>query len=132
MSERLQSDLKYWNRWFFIGVGLVMLVICLSVTGFHLPQLPSTIGDKVNHLLAYGVLMGWFGQLFKQKRNRYFIATALVLLGVSMEFVQGTMSHRYFEWFDAGANTLGVLLAVVALVFGADGILRRFEELILK
>ena len=128
----MRSGLRYWYIWLSVGFGLVALVIYLSVAGFYMPQSPFKIGDKLNHLLAYGVLMGWFGQLFLRWRHRYFIAIALVLLGVSMEFVQGTMAHRTFEWLDAGANSLGVVIAIVALAFGAEKILRKFEVLALS
>jgi len=123
----MRSGLRYWYIWLSIGFGLVALVIYLSVAGFYMPQTPFKVGDKLNHLLAYGVLMGWFGQLFLRWRHRCFIAIALVLLGVGMEFVQGTMAHRTFEWLDASANTLGVVIAIAALAFGAERILRQFE-----
>jgi len=128
LSIRLESNLTYWNRWFLVGVGLIGLVVYLSLAGFHLPQIPSSMGDKVNHLLAYGVLMGWFGQLYRSWRHRFIIAVALIFLGGGMEFVQGTTAHRYFEWLDAFANTMGVAGGLLALTMGADGILRWFES----
>ena len=104
-------------------------MVYLSLARLQLPQVPSTIGDKINHLLAYGVLMGWFGQLLTNWRHRMFCALALILLGISMEFLQGMTSYRFFEWQDALANSLGVVFGLAALYFGADKILLWFESL---
>lgn len=125
------GGLRFWRSWLCLGAGLVALVVFLSLT--NLSQMPTTtLGDKVDHLLAYGVLMGWFGQLFIGWRSRFIVAAALVALGVAMEFLQGLTGYRYFEWLDACANVLGVLLGFGALALGADKILCRFERLVLR
>jgi len=73
--------------------------------------------------------MGWFGQLLTDWRHRIPCALALILLGISMEFLQGMTSYRFFEWQDALANSLGVVFGLAALYFGADKILLWFESL---
>jgi len=108
---------------------LVLLVVYLSLANLELPQVPSTVGDKINHLLAYGVLMGWFGQLLLDWRHRVLCALVLIALGISMEFLQGMTNYRFFEWQDALANSLGVLFGLAALMVGADKILLWFESL---
>ncbi len=123
------SELRLWSWWFAIGLLLTMLVVYLSLANIDLPQVPSGIGDKVNHMIAYGVLYGWFGQLFSNRPNRLIIAVSLVLLGLLMELMQGQTEHRFFDLKDAVANTLGVLLGWLAVNLGADKLLLRFENL---
>ena len=59
-------------------------------------------------------------------------AVFLVLLGIVMEIMQGMTAYRYFDLFDAVANTLGVLAGILVLYFGADKILLWFECRFLK
>ncbi len=128
-SDRRGSLLRKW--WSLTGIGLIFFVVYLSLAEIYLPQVPSTIGDKINHLIAYAVLMGWFGQLFTSKRSRIILACALVLLGVAMEVGQSMTTYRFFDWLDAVANSIGVMLGVIALASGADKILPWVERRLL-
>lgn len=128
----MTAGLRYWYWWFVLGIVLTLTVVFLSLADITMPQVPSTIGDKINHLIAYGVLAGWFGQLFTMLRKRIVIAIILVLLGIVMEVLQGMTAHRFFDLLDAVANTLGVLVGMLALNFGADKILVWFERRCLK
>lgn len=122
-----RAGLRFWRWWFAVGVVMTLVVVYLSLANIHLPQVPSTIGDKINHLIAYGALMGWFGQLFCVKKSRWLLAFYLVLLGILMEYLQSRTGYRHLDLFDAAANTLGVLLGMLALHKGADNILLWFE-----
>ncbi len=136
MEEGLKQEvgttgLRFWRWWLVLGLLMVLIVVYLSLANVRLPQVPSSAGDKFNHLIAYGVLAGWFGQLFTA-RKRILLLAFLVLLGILLEVLQGMTPYRYFDWFDAVANTLGVLTAMLALHFGADKILLWFESRYLK
>ena len=126
-----RHELSLWRWWFLFGIGLVLLVVYLSLANISLPEAASGFGDKVNHLIAYAALMGWFGQLFTSWRDRIFLACGLMLLGVAMEYGQAMTAYRYFDWLDAVANSLGVLLGVISLMLGADKILLWFEKRVL-
>jgi len=85
-----------------------------AVTGLSLmpdPPEPVEFGhvDKLEHLLAYGVMMGWFAQLVERERQGRW-AVGLVALGVGLEFVQGWSGYRIFDVLDMLANASGVLL----------------------
>lgn len=107
---------------------MVLLVIYLSLANVVMPQVSSSFGDKINHLIAYGGLMGWFGQLFLNSRHRVLLALGFVGLGIAMEYLQGMTAYRYFDWHDALANALGVAAGLAALWLGADKILVWFES----
>jgi VanZ family protein len=122
------SDFKYPGVWWALGCGLLIFIVYVSVADLSLPQVDASFGDKVNHLLAYGLLTGWFGQLIKSSRHRLLAAFGFVALGMLMEVIQSTLPHRWFDMKDALANTLGVIIALVVLHFGGNTILQRFEK----
>jgi len=113
---------KYRFCWFVAGLGWVALVIYLSIADLHIPQGPVIWSDKLNHFLAYGFLIGWFGQLNQPGKARVQLAVGLIVLGVVLELLQGRLPYRWFDVFDAVANTGGVMFACLLLYFGADRI----------
>lgn len=126
------SDLVYPKLWWSAAVGFVVLVVYLSVADLSMPQVGFDFSDKLNHVLAYGFLMGWCGQLVQRWRPRLYLIVFLCCLGIAMEFVQGALPHRWFDWLDALANATGILIAAIALYFGADQILKWVEKKILR
>lgn len=94
---------------------MVAAIVWLSLTPAP-PELDFEHSDKLGHLLAYGMLMFWFSQLYA-KRSRTLYAFAFVAMGIGLEFAQGQLGYRTYEVFDMYANTLGVLLGwSVALI----------------
>ena len=84
-----------------------------------MPVMPApelSHGDKLGHLLAYGVLMFWFAGLY---HRRYWsrLAIGFILLGVALEYLQGLTGYRTHDPLDMLANSLGVAVgAGLALV----------------
>lgn len=99
--------------WLGVGWGLVAAVVWASVTTSPPEGPPVAHLDKVEHLLAYGVLMGWFWPLYGA-RGRWLYGAGFVALGVALEFVQAAGGVRQFEVADMIADAAGV-----ATVFGA-------------
>lgn len=124
-------NLKYRKFWLLIGWMLIIAVWYLSLTPKP-PEPGIKLWDKLNHFIAYAVLMGWFGQVYIQKAQRLFWVIFFVMMGVSIEIFQGMGQHRFFEYNDMLANTLGVLAALVGLLLKADGILLWLEQRVLK
>jgi VanZ family protein len=84
-------------------------IVFLSLT----PKPPDpgfASGDKLGHLLAYGLLMFWFCLLYRYRYTRLAYAIGWIALGVALEFAQGATGYRSFEIADMAANSLGVLL----------------------
>jgi VanZ family protein len=113
--------------WFIAGAGWLALVVYLSLANIHLPQSSISWGDKVNHVVAYGFLMTWFGQLTRRSDLRAGIAIFLIAIGVLMEVLQSRLPYRWFEILDALANCGGVIAACIVLSLGADRFLDRLE-----
>ncbi len=93
-----------------IGWALITLIVYLSLTSSPPGALEFAHADKLKHLLAYSVLMGWFTQLYLSLKVQLVWALAFSLLGVAMEFAQGWSGYRVFDVADMAANSLGVLL----------------------
>jgi len=84
-------------------------IVFLSLT----PSPPDTgveHGDKLGHLLAYGLLMFWFCFLYRYRYTRLAYGIGWIALGIALEFAQGATGYRSFEVADMMANSLGVLL----------------------
>lgn len=99
--------------WLALGWLWVATIVWLSLT----PNPPEPVrfwnADKLEHALAYGLLMLWFSQVYVRRMRRIFTAILLVAMGITMEFLQGMTGYRSFEYADMLANSAGVLLGWV-------------------
>ena len=88
---------------------MVGVVVYLSLTPSvpKIPPLPA--GDKIGHLLAYTILMLWFGFIYLRGSAYLGLGIGLILMGLILEVIQGCVGYRSFDYFDMFANTLGVL-----------------------
>lgn len=104
------DGLKYRAEWLFVGWSLVALVIFLSVIASP-PQIDIDFKylDKLEHFGAYALLMGWFGQLYHSTKTRVGYFIGFVMMGITLEVVQGLSGVRHFEYADMAANILGAL-----------------------
>jgi hypothetical protein len=99
---------------FYVGFGLTyitfIIVECLIPHPLQvLPPFPYS--DKLEHLVAFGLMMAWFGQLAQERRPRAKLALAFIALGGIIELLQGAMAlGRSMEFGDFAADALGVWL----------------------
>ncbi len=119
--------LRYYKLWLLVGWLAVLAVVYLSLTSQPLVEIPVRFGDKWGHLLAYGILMGWFVQLYQSRGMLVLHALLLILLGVALEFLQG-YSGRYFEYADMVANSCGVMAGLLLLLTPWHSLLLRWER----
>ena len=123
--------LRWLSVWLAIGWCLVAAVIYLSLTPAP-PKMEMPAGDKIGHVLAYTVLMFWFIQIYHVTRSRVLIAVGFVLLGISLEFLQGLGADRQFEVVDMIANAAGVVIGWVSGPPRTPNVLFRVESAILR
>jgi len=100
-----------------------------AIVWLSLMPSPPTIefeqADKLGHLLAYGLLMFWFCQLYGARRTRGAYALGFAALGVGMELAQRALGYRTYEPFDMAANALGVALGWAAALAAGQGLAKR-------
>jgi hypothetical protein len=91
-------------------LGLAALVYLNLTTGAHHLLSFHPQADKLEHVLAFGALMGWFGRLYRRGPERLLCAVWLLLLAVGLEFGQGAI-NGYFpvEYDDILADAAGIL-----------------------
>lgn len=131
MFARAVPDLKLRFLWLTIGYALVALVVFLSLTSSPVDlELGFPLQDKLFHALAYFTLMAWFSQIYHHRFQRNMIAVVFVLMGVTLEYLQGFDPNRYFEIADMIANSIGVALGFSVALTSAKNILVRVEQVI--
>jgi VanZ family protein len=124
-------DLKLSLLWLSLGWAMVALVVYLSLTSNPVDTgLSFPYEDKVFHALAYFVLMAWFAQIYHHSLQRNLIAVMLVMLGVTLEYLQSFDPNRYYEYADMLANTTGVVLGLLVTLTGLKNCLIKFEKVI--
>lgn len=94
--------------WLAIGAALVAAVIYASLAE-TLPDYLQIEGNlKLNHILAYAVLMLYFAQLPASPKMACLIAGVFGVMGVILEYLQGMTVYRTFSYYDMFANCMGI------------------------
>ena len=111
------------KRGFQILFYLLLLgVLVLSLLPIDQPDFSPN--DKVNHLVAYGVLMvsGYLAH-----RHLGLAALIVILFGVLVELLQGLTSYRMFSFADMVADCAGVALGC-AVILAARPIIKKIRQ----
>ena len=114
----------------WLGLWWFGWALCVALSLVQPPDLGVDMpeGDKLGHLVAYGLLSAWAAWLFATARARWLACAGLVALGLLMEVAQGLLTeHRMMDGRDAWADTLGVALGQLAGVGRARGLLQRLD-----
>ena len=119
MSFRALAHLPLW-----LWLGRFAIVALVALSLLPLPAIAHVPpgGDKVEHFVAYLVLMLWYGQLCADRRTLLLRAIGLLALGAAIELLQGLTRYRSAEWLDLAADAFGVALGY-ALSLGRAGLL---------
>lgn len=123
-------DLRARRLWQSLGWVLILLVAFLSLTPNPV-EVPVAAGDKLGHVLAYGVLMVWFANLYETSAKRRMFAIGFVAMGIALEFVQGWSGYRTFELADMVADAIGVAAGWVFAPPRIPNVLRSIEKTVL-
>jgi len=104
------------------GVAALFLA-GLFYLSLHQPRRNGgTILHRVEHVGAFGALGLLLLPLARNRRETWFIAAAIFCVGCGMELLQYHVFHfarfrQPVEWWDIRDNTVGVLLALLAVRF---------------
>jgi VanZ family protein len=83
-------------------------------------------------MISYCGLMLWFMQLFPAISSGMLVGILLMLMGLSLEYLQSFTDVRTPDWQDQAANMLGVLIGWVLALAGCDRLLAWFEKRVLR
>jgi glycopeptide antibiotics resistance protein len=82
--------------------------------------------DKWIHGLSFLFLSVWFAGLW-ERRAYWRIAAGLMLFGFIVEGCQLLVSYRTADWLDIAANTVGIMVGLMAATAGLGGWGPRLE-----
>ncbi|MGH8728613.1 MAG: VanZ family protein [Burkholderiales bacterium] len=112
------------------ALGWLMVTAIVVVTLIPPPDRIPTFAysDKLAHFSAYGLLMLWFAQLYATRQARMWHAALFVAMGIALEFCQGALGYRSFEYADMLANALGVFGGGILAATGGFNFLPRLDR----
>ena len=107
--------LRFAKLWLTLGWKLIAIVALLSMwpERFHVIVSDSGIGGKLEHLIAYLVLMLWFANIYPQRSHRLWLSAGLIVIGVCLEFLQSMIPGRRFLYTDMMYSVVGVLIGLI-------------------
>ncbi len=120
--------MRYRRLWAVAGWLILGAIVWLSV----MPDPPDPgieQGDKLEHILAYGVLTFWFCQVHAAPRAQLAFAAGFIAMGVGLEFVQGALAYRTYDEIDMLANTTGVIAGWAIARATGPNVFERIERL---
>ena len=101
-------SLRLVKVWLPLGWVAVCLLIYQSLNPSP-PELPEfPLADKLAHFMVYAWIMLWFGFIYKSGKKYLLLGLSLILLGVTLELLQGASGYRSMEVSDACFNALGI------------------------
>ena len=100
------------RRWLWLMLGWMWVAIVFYLSLMPVPPQPVAFwqADKLEHLLAYCLLMLWFSQVYRKFSARLLMAILIVSIGVLIEYLQRETGYRNFDYADMVANGFGVLV----------------------
>ena len=116
-SQKYLYIFRYALAWAFI------VLILSGLPGKSIPTLSFHAEDKVGHFVVYAILNFLSLSALRKHRKDTFINVSLVVIaciawGFCMELLQKyVFKDRSFDYMDALANTIGVLIALLIYVF---------------
>lgn len=105
------QHLSYKRVWLAVGCLMLSGVVYASLNSVPHAFRAIMLEDKLAHSAAYALLMIWFAQIFRHDLTRLLLGVLLVGFGLAMEYLQGMVPSRQFDYMDMAANTAGILLA---------------------
>ncbi len=107
----------------------MLLVVYLSLAA---PPRDMDLPDvfDVGHIIAYLWLMLWFAQIHRSARRRWLFAVGFGAMGIALEYAQGMMGYRHFDYADMVRNFAGVGLGLALAQTPLQHSLQRVERLL--
>jgi hypothetical protein len=128
--ERLLT-LRFPRLWSTLGWLLVVTVAVGSLIPGPLIAEVMNVSDKLQHAVAYFLLMVWFAGFYR--RSFYPVIAAVLLgLGIGLDLLQGLTETRSFDWHDIAMNSVGVALGFAMSLFLLGGWCQRLEQRLLS
>jgi VanZ family protein len=115
-----------------VGTLLMAWTLWMALTPDPGIALAFPYGDKLLHALTFTCLMGWWGNIRRDRRGR--IGSALLCLGfgIFIEFAQWLDPPRDADALDVLADAAGIALAWLLLKTRLADVLANIERVFLR
>ena len=125
--------LRYATLWRTLSIVLLIIVLLAALTPtFWFDSKAKALvwfehADKWLHAMTFAGLTVWFAGMFAA--HAYWrIALGLTVFGFMIEACQLLVSYRIADWVDIGANTVGIIVGLVAAAVGLGAWGLRVED----
>ena len=126
------KPLRLKKVWLTLGCFAVCMLIYQSLTPTP-PEWPEfPFSDKLVHFMAYAWIMLWFGLIYRPGKKYLLLGFGLILLGVTLELLQGASGYRLMQVSDVSFNVLGVFVGWLLAYTRISSTLLWTERLIYK
>lgn len=124
--------LRWHAAWTAVGTLLMAWTLWMALTPDPGIALAFPYGDKLLHALTFTCLMGWWGNIRRDRRGR--IGSALLCLGfgIFIEFAQWLDPPRDADALDVLADAAGIALAWLLLKTRLADVLANIERVFLR
>lgn len=118
-----------WHVWWVALGALIMLwTLWMALTPDPDISLTFPYGDKLLHATTFTCLMGWWGNVYRGRRERGRAALGCLAFGVFIEFMQWLDPPRDADGFDVLADAAGIVLALLLLRTPLARVLHAIEH----
>jgi len=114
-TVRTSGRLRRHRAWVALGGAIMLWVLWMALTPDPGIALDVPYGDKLLHAITFTCLMGWWGNVYRDRRARGWAALGCLAFGVFIEFAQWLDPPRDADALDVLADGVGIVIALVLL-----------------
>jgi VanZ family protein len=124
----MSSAYAYSSWWRAIGWLLLAGLTIGSIVPMSGSPIPVEGGDKIGHVLGWGLVAFWWLLLAKDRADAARRAAGLFAWSIAIEAIQAATPWRSGEWADVAANAGGIMFAIALALTPARHALARIDR----
>jgi hypothetical protein len=126
-TVRTSGRLRWHRAWVALGGAIMLWVLWMALRPDPGIALDVPYGDKLLHAITFTCLMGWWGNVYRERRPRGWAALGCLVFGVFIEFAQWLDPPRDADALDVLADGVGIVIALLLLRTSLASVLASVE-----
>ena len=114
----------------YLYIVFIIIGSLMSLNNFD--PIPYEHGDKWIHFILYFVLVSWFIQIYQQWSSQFLVLVLSIVLGMTLEVLQGMTGYRSFDYYDALSNSMGAASAFMLIKTPYSRLLYQLDRILQK
>ncbi|MDW2983033.1 MAG: VanZ family protein [Rhodanobacter sp.] len=127
MNVQTPTRLRWHRAWSVLGGAIMLWVLWMALTPDPGITLAFPYGDKLLHAATFTCLMGWWGNVYSERRSRSWAALGCLAFGIFIEFAQWLDPPRDADALDVLADGVGIVIALLLLRTSLASVLASVE-----